>query len=122
MRRPLAALLLAATLACSVPAEQVLVSDFFAASRLRDLTALSQLSTTVFEPRDRGTVTRVRVERVSAERMEGAMAVKDVTVDATLHRPDGSTGQVLLMVTLSRPNAESSRDQLYGGWKVISVN
>jgi hypothetical protein len=121
MRRPFVALLLAGTLACSVPTEQVLVSDFFSASRLRDVTALSQLSTTIFEPRERGTVTRVRVERVSEERTEGALALKDVTVDATLHRTDGSMAQVRLVVTLSRPVAESGRDPLYGGWKVTAV-
>ena len=125
MRRPLAALvfaiLQAGTLACSVPTEQVLVSDFFAASRLRDFTALSQFSTTIFEPRERGTVTRVRVERVSEERTEGPLALKDVTVDATLHRTDGSTAQVPLVVTLSRPVAESGQGQLYGGWKVTTV-
>jgi hypothetical protein len=121
MRRPFAALLLAGTLACSVPPEQGLVSDFFAASRLRDFTALSQLSTTIFEPRERGTVTRVRIERVSEVRIEGPLALKDVTVDATLHRPDGAMAQVPLVVTLSRPAAESGRDPLYGGWKVTSV-
>jgi hypothetical protein len=116
-----AAVLVAGTVACSVPAEQVIISDFFAASRLRDLTALSQLSTTIFEPRGRGTVSRVRVERVTGERAEGQAVLKDVTVEATLHRPDGSTAQVSLVVTLARPVAESEQGPLYGGWKVTAV-
>ena len=121
MRRRFAAALLLCAFACSVPAEQVIISDFFAASRLRDLTALSELSTTIFEPRERGTVSEVRVESVTAERAEGSSTFKDVIVDATLHRPDGSTAQVPLVVTLSRPAAESERSARYGGWKVTAV-
>jgi hypothetical protein len=62
----LIALLMTLTfLSCSAPAEQLLLSQFFAASRLRDLTALQHVATVVFEPGVDGVVTSFDVTRVT---------------------------------------------------------
>ena len=107
--------------ACSVPPEHVIIRDFFAASRLRDLTALSRFSTTVFEPRERGTVSTFEIERVHAERTEGDSIVKEVMVDALVRQPDGQTVEKPLIVTMRRPKMVVESPPLYGGWKVVEV-
>jgi hypothetical protein len=121
LRAPLA--LLCATgfaLACSVPAEQPIVSDFFSASRLRDTTALSRFATVVFEPRDQGTVPSFHIRIVSPEASVGDMARKDVTILATVRTPDGPVVEKTLVVTLQRRGTSDLR-QLYGGWIVTGV-
>jgi hypothetical protein len=120
------------TLACSVHPEQTIVSDFFAASRLRDLTALSRFATVVFEPRERGTVTEFTIRSVTAERRVGDMRVKDVTIVAPVNEPDGRIVEKPLVVTLQRrtsvassaPPATTGRKvpDLYGGWMVTGVD
>jgi hypothetical protein len=122
---------LLATLACSVPPEQTIVSDFFAASRLRDLTALSRFATVVFEPRERGTVTGFTIRSVTAERRVGDMRVKDVTIVAAVNQPDGRVVEAALVVTLQRVASVASSappatidkkvPDLYGGWIVTGV-
>jgi hypothetical protein len=114
-------------LACSVPAERTIVSDFFAASRLRDLTALSRFATVVFEPRERGTVTEFTIRSVTAERRVGDMRVKDVSIIASVNEPDGQVVEKPLVVTLQRrtssPPATTGTKvpDLYGGWIVTAV-
>jgi hypothetical protein len=121
---------LLATAACSVRPEQTIVSDFFAASRLRDLTALSRFATVVFEPRERGTVTEFTIRSVSPERRVGDMRVKDVTIVAPVYGPDGRVVDKPLVVTLQRrtgtlPRGRSATGRtvptLYGGWIVTGV-
>ena len=65
-------------------------TQFFAASRLRDRTALQQFSTVVFEP-------RIRRHRSPASTIVGvdaedatAAGVEDVTIDAPVRLPDGA--------------------------------
>jgi hypothetical protein len=107
-------------LACSVPAEQPIISDFFAASRLRDTTALSRFSTIVFEPREQGTVPAFHIRSVSPDTAAGNMLIRDVTVLATVRSPAGSVVEKSLVVRLQRP-ATSDQRQLYGGWIVTGV-
>jgi hypothetical protein len=107
--------------ACSVPPEQPIISDFFAASRLRDFTVLSRFSTTILEPRERGTVSRFDVERVGPQQADGDAIVKEVSVVAVLRRPDGRTVEQPMVVTLRRPQTLAEERPLYGGWKVVAV-
>jgi hypothetical protein len=107
-------------LACSVPPEQPIVRDFFAASRLRDTTALSRFSTTIFEPREQGTVTSFEVRTVSPDERLGDVTAKEVTVLASVRSPDGRTLDKTLVVTLERSGQAGARP-LYGGWIVTRV-
>lgn len=96
---------------CAGP-EQPLIDQFFAASRLRDRTALQKIATVVFEPHERGIVTTFSVVGV-AERREGSIEWKDVTIAAPVALPDGRTEQKTLIVTLTHDES--------GRWLVTSV-
>ncbi len=104
---------------CSAPAEQPLLAQFFAASRLRDLTALQTISTIVFEPRVQGVVVDFDVVDVAtgAPGAAGAEA-RDVTIAARVRRPDGRQEQARYVVTLTRaPNGPANG---WGGWMVTA--
>jgi hypothetical protein len=120
---PLTLLLSAAavTAACSVPPEQPIVADFFAASRLRDLTALARFATVVFEPREQGVVASFEIERVSPERSAGGRRLKEVLVRAIVHDGDGRSSERRLAVTLQKRRDDDDRHALYGGWIVTAV-
>lgn len=77
-----------ALLSCSVPAEQPLLTQFFAASRLRDLTALHKFATVVFEPASDGVITSFDITRVTAA---NGSDVKEVSISAPVRLPDGRT-------------------------------
>ena len=66
-----------------------------------DTTALQRIATVVFEPREQGIVRTFEITGVSAERLEGQTAFKDVTISTPLVRPDGRTVDTSLVVTLS---------------------
>jgi hypothetical protein len=111
-------------LGCSVPPEQTILYDFFAASRLRDTTALSRFATIVFEPRQQGTVTTFDIQSVSAERPAGDMRAKDVVVIARVRVPEGGVVEKRLLVSLQkRPGGseDPAAPTLYGGWIVTGV-
>jgi len=79
--------LLALTLfGCTAAAEQRQLTQFFAASRLRDLTALSNVATVVFEPTVDGVVTSFEITGIT-----GDSASKDVAISAPVRLPDGRT-------------------------------
>jgi hypothetical protein len=90
-----------------IRAEQPILSQFFAASRLRDLTALATLSTVVFEPTTNGTVTTFTITVVSPERQDGGRRTKDVTVDAPVRLPSGQTVAKTLVITLQRGDSKN---------------
>jgi hypothetical protein len=67
----LAVSLIAATLvACLAPAEQPVLNQFFAASRLRDHTALSAFATVAFEPNTHGIVNTFAITNVTPEQRQ----------------------------------------------------
>jgi hypothetical protein len=69
MRIAAAAVVVALTaITCSTASERALLDQFFAASRLRDRTALARFSTVVFEPRRDGIVKEFVVLRATRER------------------------------------------------------
>ena len=85
MKIALAVSVLALTLAgCSNASERTLLTQFFAASRLRDLTALRKFSTVVFEPASDGVVTGFDISSVAAHG-----ASKEVSISAPVRLPDG---------------------------------
>jgi hypothetical protein len=96
----LAALALLA-MACTPPPEYPLLQQFFSASRLRDLTALHDIATVVFDPRDQGVVTDFTITTVTPGR-EGNRELKDVTVSAAVRAFAGETIQKTLLIRLER--------------------
>ena len=81
---------------CSGAREHALLDRFFNASRLRDLTALRNVATVVFEPRDQGTV--LSFDITSIERRGND---EDVGVAAVVRTPAGEVVQRNLRVTIS---------------------
>jgi hypothetical protein len=90
-------LFLAVCVGCSNAREHALLDQFFAASRLRDLTALRTISNVVFEPREQGTVLGFEIKSVE----EVSPGSKIVRVEAQVRRPDGQTAHEILLVTIS---------------------
>ena len=97
--------------ACAGP-ERALIDQFFAASRLRDRTALAKISTVIFEPRERGIVTTFDVVKVESL-CDGGRDRKSVTISAPVALPAGGTRRETLLVTLDRDEA--------GRWMVTAV-
>jgi hypothetical protein len=73
-------------LSCAQAGEQVILTRFFAASRLRDLTAVRNVSTVVFEPASDGIVTSFDITDVTER-----AGVKEVSISAPVKLPDGQT-------------------------------
>jgi hypothetical protein len=100
----LLALLLASCAACSSSLgrpEQLILDEFFSASRLRDRTALERMATVVFEPRDQGIVTDYRITGVTEERgRDGARVTKNVSLIARVKLPSGQIGDRKLAITM----------------------
>lgn len=108
-------------LSCSAPAEQLLLSQFFAASRLRDLTALHTFATIVFEPGVQGVVTSFDVTRVTATKgSDGQMVLKDVSISAPVRLPDGRTVLKNFVIVMQRglPGSDQNR---WGGWMITAI-
>ena len=80
------ALLALTVVSCGAAADRVLLEQFFAASRLRDLTALRKFSTVVFEPATDGIITNFEITDV-VERGTS----KEVTISAPVRMFDGRT-------------------------------
>lgn len=98
-------------MACTPPPEYPLLQQFFSASRLRDLTALHDIATVVFEPRDQGVVTDFTITTVTPRR-EGSRELKDVTVSAAVRAFDGEAVHKTLLVRLER---------IGGRWMVTQI-
>ena len=86
--------------ACSVYPERPFLEQFFAASRLRDRTALQNFSTVTFEPRDQGIITRFTITGVATEEREGKRLSKNVSLSAPVKLPDGQVVEKRLVVTM----------------------
>ena len=98
--RGLAVFLIALTVAgCGrqvADSDQVLIRRFFAASRLRDLTALRNFSAVVFEPATDGIITNLDIVDVTLR----ASGVKDLSVVAPVKMPSGETVSKRIVLTI----------------------
>jgi len=101
-----------ALIACSTATEQSLLRQFFAASRLRDTTALKNIATVVFEPTTQGIVTSFEIIDVVPHRSGGGLMSKDVSISAPVKLPSGQTALKRLVVTMQRSE---------GDWIVTAV-
>ena len=114
-------LLTIALAACSSADERILLNQFFAASRLRDLTALRNVATVVFEPATDGIVTSYEllgVKVVSAS--EGHVVSEEVSIAAPVRLPDGNTVEKTFVVTMQRGVSGSDPNRL-NGWMITSI-
>jgi len=122
VRTGLAVSLLAIVLAaCSSADERILLNQFFAASRLRDLTALRNVATVVFEPTTDGIVTSFELLSVTVvPASAGQASSEEVSILAPVRLPDGTTVPKTLVVTLQRgvPGSEPRR---LDGWMITSI-
>ena len=107
--------------ACANAPERTLLAQFFAASRLRDLTAISRLATVVFEPATDGIVTSfdlLGVAVVQAERQRPVL--EEVTISAPVKLPDGGTVVKTFVVTMQRGGLsadQAGRD----AWRITGI-
>jgi hypothetical protein len=116
-----ATIVIAATLtSCSSTADWVLLSRFFAASRLRDHTSLQAFATVSFEPNIQGIITDFEITNVTAERQDGALVSKDVSISAPVQLPSGQTAQKHFVITMQR--ARPGRDpNVTPGWTITAM-
>jgi hypothetical protein len=114
----LSALLLLLVTACvRHGAEQLLLDQFFNASRLRDRTALQKISTVILEPLEQGAVTTFTItDVVVLEAPDGVAESKQVNVSAPVRLPDGRTVQQNLNVILQRGDRQAA-----GAWMVTGI-
>jgi hypothetical protein len=114
----LSALLLLLVTACvRHGAEQLLLDQFFNASRLRDRTALQKISTVILEPLEQGAVTTFTItDVVVLEAPNGVVESKQVNVSAPVRLPDGRTVQKNLNVILQRGDRQPA-----GAWMVTGI-
>jgi hypothetical protein len=100
LKVPVAAVVLAVgvSTACGVPPERSVLDEFFAASRLRDKTALSRCSTVIFEPLEQGIVVDFEITHLTPEKDNR----KDVTIAAPVRLPNGSVVLKTLEINLQR--------------------
>lgn len=94
---------------CAVAPEYLLLERYFAASRLRDRTALARFATVVFEPHINGTVSTFEILAVTPERpsaisgmagggggMAEAQRIAAMSLADPLHPADTTTANVAL--------------------------
>ena len=81
---------------CSGAREHALLDRFFSASRIRDLTALHDVATVVFEPREQGTVLGFEITSIQRHGED-----EDVDVAARLRTPAGEVVRKDLRVTIT---------------------
>jgi hypothetical protein len=106
---------------CAPDAERTLLTQFFAASRLRDRTALSKFSTVVFEPASDGIVTSFDISGMTAVQGADGMPVsKDVSISAPVRLPDGRTVLKTFVITIAR-GRQGSQDP-GRRWMITAIN
>ena len=100
-------------------AEQVVLEQFFNASRLRDRTALQKVSTVVFEPLQQGTVTAFAIKDVAdVEGADGKVTSRQVTVSAPVRLPDDQTAEKTIIVILQRGDGVATAQWMVAGFVV----
>jgi hypothetical protein len=121
MRRAAAIVIALAGLAagCGPRPEQPVLAEFFNASRLRDLTALRKIATTVFDPARDGIITDFTIKGVDAHEA-GGRSMEDVAISAPVKPMAGPTVEKQLVVTLEK-DLTGSRSGVKGRWIVTSV-
>ncbi len=111
--------------ACSRPAEQQFLTQFFRAARARDNNTLALMSAVSFEPRDVGTVDSFAIKKVSDERrtpvdFKGLYQAQQQAIDAEaefkkrkIEYQNANLPALETIVKLERdPKAKMSADQL----------
>ena len=111
---------LLAVASCSNVAEQAILNRFFAASRLRDTTALQQFSTVTFEPRSQGIITRFDITASGPEQHNGDLVTKEVTISAPVELPSGQTSQRTFVVTMQRGIPKGDKE-IAGRWIITGI-
>src|SRR4051794_12572295 len=85
--------------ACSARPERATVDEFFAASRLRDKTALEHRATVIFEPLENGVVESFEITNVAPQDEN----TKAVTVSAQVKLPQAREAtQRTILLTLAK--------------------
>ena len=116
------ALVTLTVLSCAHDAERALLNQFFAASRLRDLTALQKIATVVFEPATDGIVTTFEIVRVTAvPGPNGKSESEAISISAPVRLPDGRTVTKTVVVTLERRPIEGDQNPSRG-WKITGFS
>ena len=88
--------------------EQLLLDQFFNASRLRDRTALQKIATVILEPLEQGAVSTFTItDVVVLEAPNGVVQSKQVNVSAPVRLPDGRTVRKTLNVILQRRDRQA---------------
>src|SRR6185295_15584530 len=101
--------------------EEPLLSQFFAASRLRDRTALQDLASVSFEPHVQGIVTSFEVTHVASVAGAGReRESKDVSISAPVRLPDGQTVQKSFVITMTRARTAANTNH-WGGWMITAI-
>ena len=100
-------------------AEQVVLEQFFNASRLRDRTALQKISTVIFEPLEQGTVTAFTIRSVAdVESPNGRVGSRQVTVSAPVRLPGGQTAEKTIILILQRGDGVATAQWMVTGFFV----
>ncbi len=107
---------LAGTACTDTGADHQLLDRFFAASRLRDRTALARLSTVILEPSVDGMVERFEV--VSTATLDAQ--TRQLTVQAQIRGPNELVTERRLAVTITRAEA-ASLATASTGWVVTAI-
>ena len=120
-RALVASLLAVACTSCSSAREGPLLSQFFAASRLRDRTALQDIASVSFEPNVQGVITSFEVTHVaSVGGAGGEYESKDVSISAPVRLPDGQTMQKNFVITMKRRLTAPDTNH-WGGWMITAI-
>jgi hypothetical protein len=114
-------LLTLALAGCSGAAERTLLTQFFASSRLRDLTALQDIATVVFEPATDGIVTSFDLLGTTVVKApDGQPRSKEVSISAPVRLADGRTVVKTFVVTMQHglPGSDQTR---WGAWMITGI-
>jgi hypothetical protein len=92
------ALLALTSFACSASPEEQMLLRFFVAAPTLDSTVIRKYATVGFNPRTDGIVQTFTVTTVAPERQD----LKDVTIDAVVLQPDGTTSRRTMIATFGK--------------------
>jgi hypothetical protein len=115
------ALVTLTVLSCAHDAERALLDRFFAASRLRDLTALQRIATVVFEPATDGIITSFEILQITTvQGPDGTSVSEKVLISAPVRLPDGGTVTKTVVVTMERRPVEGDQNPSRG-WMITGI-